>query len=227
MQPYIFPYIGYFQLMSAVDKFIFYDDVRYANNKWVNRNKIILNGEEHYFTIPLNAKKQSTLIKDLKLNVDKKWIKKFRSLIRHAYHKDSYFDLIYPMINEIIEFETEYLIDWQLYSFEKINSYLKIDTSLKKSSYNSESINFNGQDRIIKICIDEKANTYINPFNGKSLYNNKSFEFNKIKLKFLESKPHDNNISKTFSNSSILDILMKNNVAKIRLQLQNYIIHEL
>ena len=64
MQPYVFPYIGYFQLINAVNKFIFYDDVDYIKQGWINRNQILLNGKAYLFTIPLADASSLRKIKD-------------------------------------------------------------------------------------------------------------------------------------------------------------------
>ena len=65
MQPYLFPYLGYFQLIAKVDKFIFYDDVFFIKNGWINRNRLIISGQQKYFTIPLLNGSSNTLIKDV------------------------------------------------------------------------------------------------------------------------------------------------------------------
>ena len=55
MQPYLFPYLGYFQLIAAVDKFVFYDDVNFIKNGWINRNRLLISGKVNYITIPLSG----------------------------------------------------------------------------------------------------------------------------------------------------------------------------
>jgi len=64
MQPYVFPFIGYFQLISAVDKFVLYDDVNYINRGWINRNNLLVNGVPYLFSIPLKHASQNRLIND-------------------------------------------------------------------------------------------------------------------------------------------------------------------
>ncbi len=76
MQPYIFPYIGYFQLIHAADVFVFYDDVNYINRGWINRNRILLNGKDQLFTIPCKEASQNKLIKDIEVLADKKAFQK-------------------------------------------------------------------------------------------------------------------------------------------------------
>nr|WP_310590339.1 WbqC family protein [Dyadobacter sp. NIV53] len=77
MQPYIFPYIGYFQLINAVDKFIIYDDVNFINKGWINRNNILVSGQAHLFTIPLKDASQNKLIHEVELIGGDQWKKSF------------------------------------------------------------------------------------------------------------------------------------------------------
>ncbi|MFM1836501.1 MAG: hypothetical protein RJA04_1189, partial [Bacteroidota bacterium] len=64
MQPYFFPYLGYFQLVQAVDDFVFYDDVMFIKKGWINRNRILLQGREFLFTIPLEKQSQNKTIRE-------------------------------------------------------------------------------------------------------------------------------------------------------------------
>ena len=72
MQPYFFPYIGYFQLINAVDKFIILDDVNYIKKGWINRNRILLNGKDYLFTIPCEKISQNKLINEVEVIKDEK-----------------------------------------------------------------------------------------------------------------------------------------------------------
>ena len=76
MQPYFFPYIGYWQLMDVVDVYVVYDDVNYINRGWINRNKILINGQPEYFRLPLLGASQNKLINEINVNHDAKLLKK-------------------------------------------------------------------------------------------------------------------------------------------------------
>jgi len=65
MQPYFFPYIGYFQMINAVDTFVFYDDVNFIKNGWINRNRILINGQASYFTLQLKDASSFKLINEI------------------------------------------------------------------------------------------------------------------------------------------------------------------
>ena len=87
MQPYFMPYIGYLQLMNAVDKFVLYDDVNYINKGWINRNRILVNGQAYLFTIPLKEASQNRLINEIYLSNDPKWKGKLLKTIEQGYKK--------------------------------------------------------------------------------------------------------------------------------------------
>ena len=103
MQPYIFPYIGYFQLIKAVDKFVLYDDVNFINRGWINRNRILVNGQDSMFTIPLKDASQNKLINEIDVNWDNNWKGKFLKTIEQAYKKAPFYEKILPIIEKTIE----------------------------------------------------------------------------------------------------------------------------
>ena len=98
MQPYFFPYIGYFQLINAVDKFIIYDDVNYINRGWINRNNILVNDAAHLIQVPLIGSSQNKLINEIEIVQDAKWKKKLLKTIHQSYVTVSYTHLTLPTI---------------------------------------------------------------------------------------------------------------------------------
>ena len=81
MQPYIFPYIGYFQLINAVDTFVFYDDVKFIKRGWINRNKILVNGEESLITFPCIKVSQNKEIREIEIDLSDKQYEKILKTI--------------------------------------------------------------------------------------------------------------------------------------------------
>ena len=73
MQPYLFPYIGYWQLIHAVDTFVIFDDVNYIKKGYINRNNILVNGQKQTFTLELMSASQNKLINDIDIgnNIEK------------------------------------------------------------------------------------------------------------------------------------------------------------
>ena len=228
MQPYLFPYIGYFQLINAVDKFVIYDDVNFINKGWINRNRILVNGKPYTFTVPLKDASQNKLIKDLKLAIDGRWKTKFIRTLEMSYKKAPYFDKTFDIVENVINTKSTFLIDWHLKSLVLIKRYLEIKNTFIKASTQYNNQNLKGQERIIDICLKEKANDYINPIGGQSIYDEQSFIGNKIKLHFLKS---DLITYKQYNNEfmpwlSIIDVLMFNSIKNIHKLLNLYKLEE-
>lgn len=217
MQPYLFPYIGYFQLINAVDKFIIFDDVNYINKGWINRNRILLNGQEYMFTIPLNKASQNKLINEIDLSSDWKWKEKLLKTIETAYKKAPLFKLVYPLIERIITFEDRNLSIFISNSLEQICIYLDIKTQIISSSLQYNTTNLKGQKKILEICHSEQATVYINPVGGLEIYQKEVFEKMHIKLMFLQSKPinYDQFNNEFLPFLSIIDLMMFNGKDKI------------
>lgn len=226
MQPYLFPYIGYWQLINAVDKFVLLDDVNYITRGFINRNTILLNGKPYRFAIPINKASQNRLIKDTQFRFDRKEKEKFLRQISSAYRKSPYYQNIMPLIENIIFFGEDDVTSYIQNSIEEIKKYLEIDNEIYRSSWINKNETLKTQDRIIEICKKEQADIYINPSGGRKLYDHESFEREGIELFFLDPKT-ENIIYKQGEcefqpNLSIIDILMFNDVFTIRKFLNQY-----
>lgn len=224
MQPYLFPYIGYFQLMNAVDKFIIYDDVNFINKGWINRNNILINGEANLFTVPLKKSSQNKLIKNIRFSESVNWRMKLLKTIEVSYRKAICYREVYPIITDIIQ-NTEKNISQFIYnSLSVINSYLKIKTKIIESSSVYLNKELKQQDRIIDICKKESASNYVNPIGGMDLYSKELFSLNGIRLNFIKQKDISyKQFSNTFVSSlSIIDVLMFNSQDTIKEYLKYY-----
>ena len=218
MQPYILPYIGYLQLMANVDKFIFYDDVAFINRGWINRNRVLMNGKDFMFTIPLKEASQNKLINEIYIDNTINWRPKFLKSIEQSYKKAPFYQEVYPMIEKIIGDNSEKINDYIANSFEVLSQYLDIKTEIVRSSNIYQNAHLKSQERILDICIQEKASHYINPIGGMELYQKSIFEQQNIKLSFIKTKP----VQYTqFKNEfipwlSVLDVLMFNDKTTIQ-----------
>jgi hypothetical protein len=224
MQPYLFPYIGYFQLMNAVDKFVIYDDVTYIKSGWINRNKILANNMEYMFTAPLRNASSNILIKDIQLSLNKKWKIKLLQTLSQNYKKAPYFEVTFSVVSQVVNISTEFIRDMHLKSFELINTYLGLEASIIETSidYNNQALK--GQQRILDICMKENADHYINPLGGQELYDKELFINNGIKLNFLKSKEINYlQFNKEFIPwLSIIDVMMFNSPEEIIKMLNEY-----
>lgn len=226
MQPYLFPYIGYWQLIGAVDKFVILDDVNFIKRGYINRNSILINGKPYMFTVPVKSASQNRLIKDTKLNFDDKEKKRFIAQIENAYKKASMYKEVMPLIENIIGNETDDITDFIKYSLEIVKDYLNMPTELEKSSEIEKDNSLTAERRIIEICKCLGADIYINPCGGRALYNAEDFNKEGMQLYFLDTR-FDNIIYKQFSNEfvkslSIIDVLMFNTTDKIQEFLKEY-----
>lgn len=230
MQPYLFPYIGYWQLMNAVDEFVVLDDVNYIMRGYINRNSILVNEKTFLFSVPIHKASQNKLINETKLSFSDMEKDKFLNRIANAYKKAAQFEKVMPLIQEIVNNPEEDLTEYIYYQILKINEYLHIDTILKKSSQIKKDNQIKGQDKIIDICKIEKADIYINPQGGRKLYSSEKFKRQNIQLYFLDSRMEEiryNQLSKEFIPSlSIIDILMNVSGEEIKKLLEKYDLNE-
>ncbi len=187
MQPYFLPCISYFQLINAVDKFIIYDDVNYIKKGWINRNNILLHGKKYSFAIPLKKASQNKKINTLSMSEEIRWKNKLFKTIENAYQKAPYFQEVIEEVKNIIFFEDNQLNTFVLHSIRTINQYLGINTQTVPSASIYQNQHLKGEQRIVDICLREKATAYINPIMGKSIYNKDIFEKKNISLCFLET----------------------------------------
>ena len=221
MQPYIFPYIGYFQLIYSVHKFVIYDDVSYIKQGWINRNRILLNGQPRYFTISLSGASSFKKIMEIEFKIDSK---KLLKTIYHAYKKAPFFSEVYPMIENIITHKETNLARFVTNSLMRVTKYLEISTEFIISSDKQIATELKGKERVIAICNYLNATHYYNAMGGKGLYAKDEFKKNGIELKFIKTKEI---IYKQFDNNfvpflSIIDSMMFNPVEAIQEMLKEY-----
>ncbi|MFT4801463.1 MAG: hypothetical protein ACI93N_001235 [Flavobacteriaceae bacterium] len=217
MQPYIFPYLGYFQLLKAVDDFVFYDDVNFIKSGWINRNYILVSEKSHLYTIPLSKSSSFIDINETLLHplLFEKWKKKFLSTIKQSYKKAPYFNEVIQIIEATLSHNCNSIGALSALSVENVSNYL----GLKKNFYYS-SIDFKetkGKDsveRIVDIVKLLNREKYVNPIGGVDLYDKESFKEYSIELQFLEAsiKPYKQFSEESVKGLSIIDVLMFNSI---------------
>ena len=226
MQPYLFPYIGYFQLLNAVDRFVIYDDVSFIKQGWINRNKILINGKEHLFTVHLKHASSFEIIKNTLINerLYFKWRDKFLKTLQFNYQKAPYFKNVYFIIEEVLSSESEYISRLAVNSLKAISNYLGIESFIVESSTTYQNSHLYGQERIIDICKKEKAIMYLNLHGGINLYSRNYFNNQQLTLSFITSLYSE---YRQFENKfvpwlSIIDVLMFNSTEQTHKMLKNY-----
>lgn len=217
MQPYFFPYIGYFHLISAADVFVFLDDVQYIDRGWSNRNRILVNGSDHMVTLPVKSGPRSAAYNEREYCLDQIERKILRP-VRLNYAKAPQFASVMPLVEDTLSFRSANVGRFNANLVDLISRHLGLATSFKFSSEVDGGSDLRGQDRIIAIASAVGAERYINAAGGRSLYSPQAFDAAGLELRFIHSQisPYAQ-----FSNSpvlglSILDVLMFNSVDSIR-----------
>lgn len=222
MQPYFMPYIGYFQLMKAVDKYVVYDDVNYIKGGWANRNHILINGEKEMFTVTLQKASQNKLFNEIVIGDD---FKKLMKTLQMNYSRAINFDQTMVLMERIISFPNKQLAVFIANSFREILSYLSVETEILMSSEIPKDNSLRGKDKIIQICEILGADTYYNAVGGKNLYDQEEFREHGITLNFVDSLPQVYSRLHTrefVSGLSMVDVLMNNTKDEVNRLLDSF-----
>lgn len=221
MQPYFFPYEGYFQLLASADEIVLLDDVQFTRKGWINRNRIARD-QELQISIPVSANSRSALISEMEISPSffpGQLIKQ----LEHTYSKSENFEEIISLLKVVINNDDVRLCSWLRNSLEVINTYLGISTKILYSSEIDPSPSARGSQRIINLCEKRNATTYVNLSGGRNLYSHEEFSNRNIELKFIES-----NLSKYPRKNqsfipalSIIDLMMYINCIDLRSRIQN------
>ena len=217
MQPYFLPYIGYFQLMAAVDEFIVYDNIKYTKKGWINRNRLLLNGQDAMFSLPL--KKGSDTLDIVERELAETFdAKALVNQFKGAYSKAPFFSQTLPLLEHIAHYPKRGLFDYLLHSICAIGSCLGIETPVTVSSTVPIDHELKAQDKVLAFCASRQATTYINAVGGQALYDVPSFAAQGVDLKFLKTRAmsYDQQYAGFIPHLSIIDVLMFNDVHTVR-----------
>ncbi len=226
MQPYLFPYLGYFQLIAAVDKFVVYDDVNYIKQGWINRNRILINGEPHLFTLPVKNISSFIPIRDVALDTEQVgvWRDKFLRTMAQAYSKAPNLHAVQELIDRVFAGPHGKLVELIVAGIREVMAYIGLTTELVPTSSGYANRDLSGQARILDICRQEGASRYVNAIGGKELYVRDTFAEQGITLSFLRSRlPEYRQGRHAFvPGLSILDAMLYVPVDELRDMIQAY-----
>jgi hypothetical protein len=225
MQPYLFPYLGYFQLISAVDAFVLSDDLQYIQKGWINRNRILVNGRPFLLQFPLRKASYLDLINQRELaDTFPRLRKRMLKVIHCAYARAPAFREFFPVLERLLNFEERNLARYAEHSIGGICNYLGIGTPLLRSSDLAIDPALKAQDRVIETVRRLHGDVYINPIGGTGLYDFDTFERNRITLKFHRmGEVRYSQFGQEFLPSlSIIDVLMFNKPDAAREMLRCY-----
>ena len=223
MQPYFMPYIGYWQLLAAVDAFVLYDNIQYTKKGWINRNRFLLNGQDSLFTIPLKKDSEYLDVVQRVVADDFNGVKLLNQL-EASYRKAPFFNTVFPLISSIIMSEHRNLFEYIHQSIRLTADFLGITTPVIISSSIAIDHSLRGKDKVVAFCKAMGASMYINAIGGQELYGESIFDAQGITLKFIKTRA----VSYTqygnvfVPNLSIIDVMMFNSQESIRAMLGHY-----
>jgi WbqC-like protein family len=217
MQPYFLPYIGYFQLIAAVDMFIVYDNIKFTKKGWINRNRMLQNGRDVMFSLPLKNGSDSLNVHERELaeefNRDK-----LLNQFREAYRSAPFFSQTFPLTEQVVRYANRNLFGFLHHSIIKTCEHLGIGTEIKIGSTIAIDHGLKKQDKVLALCTAVGATTYLNPIGGMELYSKDAFSAKSIDLRFIRSKPFE---YAQFGDGfvpwlSIIDVMMFNPIEIVR-----------
>jgi hypothetical protein len=222
MQPYLFPYIGYFQLIHSCETFVFYDDVNFIKNGWINRNRILISGKPAYLTVQLKDASTHKKIREIEFTDNRPVLLK---TIRLTYAKAPYFKQAMQVIEAVLDLDTTKISDLAIESVIRCCEYAGLNRKFEISGTHYPVMKkMDRADRLIDICHANGSNHYINAPGGQELYDKDYFRDKGITLKFLEpgiSRYHQN-MSEFVPGLSIIDMMMFSSPAEIAKSMNNY-----
>jgi hypothetical protein len=216
MQPYFFPYIGYFQLISAVDLFIVYDNIKYSKKGWINRNRMLQNGKAVTFSLPLRGDSDFLDVRDRELAAEFR-TDQLLNRIKGAYFRAPYFKEAFRVIEQVMQYSDHNLFRFLHNSILRTCEYLRIGTEIAISSGIHIDHRLKNQDKVIALCEQAGADVYINAIGGTELYSKEAFQSKGMNIKFIKTMPFEyKQFDGQFVTSlSIIDVMMFNSVDTI------------
>ncbi|MBN8454890.1 WbqC family protein [Accumulibacter sp.] len=210
MQPYFMPYIGYWQLIAAVDRMIVLDDVAFIRRGWINRNRILVGGAAHRFSLPLRQASQNRLINEIELATDTSWWQRFRLTLAQSYRRAPFYEETQAFLEPIVSDGRGPLLPFLLRSINAVAAHLDIHTPLLTSSAIDPERRSRGQQRILVLCCHAGAAEYLNLPGGRALYDPLLFRESETELRFLvpREQPYPQIGGRWSPWLSIIDLLM-------------------
>ncbi len=219
MQPYLFPYIGYFQLIASCDRFVIYDDVQYIKGGWINRNRILINGAPHYITLPI--RKDASHLDTINQRYFAPDFEKHKASVARqigdAYRKAPFFTNVYDLVQECLQSNDENVASFVTQTIQRCCEYLNIATPLIMSSSLAKDVTLDAEDRVIGINKILGTDTYINSIGGLELYKRENFGRHGIQLQFIRTKDlvYPQFSAPFVPSLSIIDLMMFNSKEKV------------
>lgn len=188
MQPYFLPYIGYFQLMGAVDLFIVYDNIEYTKKGWINRNRMLCNGRDALFSLPLKGASDYLPVAGRELAADFDGARLLRQL-HGAYRRAPRYAAVSALLEEIVQCGERNLFRFLLQALAAVCRHIGLATPIRIASALPIDHGLKGQDKVLALCRAAGADSYVNAIGGLDLYSRAAFAQCGIALHFLRPLP--------------------------------------
>jgi hypothetical protein len=212
MQPYLFPYMGYFQLMAAVDRWVVYDDVQFIKGGWINRNSVRVGGRPHLFTVPLADASANKPICETGIDQAQfpRWRVRFQKTLQQSYRTAPFLAAVLGLVEETLGARCDTISELNVRTLAAVRDHVGLSTEIVPTSRQYGNEHLRGQERVLDICARERAATYVNAIGGQSLYSTRAFADRGVELWFLkgEGPVYEQGPGEFVPNLSILDAMM-------------------
>lgn len=221
MQPYFFPWIGYFQLIYQSDVFVLYDDANFIKQGYINRNSILVDGQAQRFTLPVPSASSFKRIGELTFSLQ---VEKIARTLEQSYRKAPFFPDVMPLVESALWNEDRDITACCHVAINGISRYLGLEQNIVRSSSLTYDRNENAENKVIGICKALDGDRYVNSTGGRHLYNAKTFAEHGIRLQFLQAKntAYSQGAHEFVPYLSMIDVLMHCEPEQVRQALKNF-----
>ena len=221
MQPYFFPYLGYFQLLAHVDVFVVYDDTQFVKQSWINRNRILEHGAAAFLTLPVASGSHRQLICEKRLHDPRYHQQKLFARIRHAYRTAPHLDSVSAFLEPLFPGEDETIAAFNVRALGALHEMLGLHARIVLASERAYPSCSTAQERVIRVCLEEGGTRYVNPIGARSLglYDRAAFGAAELELTYLAVHPdlrYAQGGGSFLRDLSVIDVLMFNSPARTR-----------
>ncbi|ULC60556.1 WbqC family protein [Flaviramulus sp. BrNp1-15] len=228
MQPYFFPYLGYFSLIDATDFWVVFDEVQFIRHGWVERNRVQnSDGGWQYIKVPLVKAPRQNLIKDTFIRFNENWESKILAQLTCYKKKAPYYNQVINLLEKIFEKKNKDITSLNILVLKKVCEYIGMEFNYDVFSQTemdfSSTIKKPG-DWALQISKYYEASTYVNPYGGIDIFDRENFQKEGIGIKFLKNNLDIyNQRNKKFEPGlSIIDVLMFNSPKETKKLIESY-----
>ena len=231
MQPYFLPYVGYFSLIAACERFILLDTVQFIRHGWIERNRILKPMEGwQYIRVPLKAHHRETPIRDIRIDDSTSWRRRILAQLEHYRKSAPYYPEVSLWFESALSFETGSIVKLDQHLLRETCERLDIETPIEVFSELTVDIEPPAapDEWALHICRALGGVTeYWNPIGGQNLFDRSKYEASGIRLLFMEQHltPYDQQREQFTPALSMLDVMMFNGIDTTRSMFEAYELH--